>query len=172
MRLIKELEQANTFVVVVPEERYSSQTLSFAKTLSRLYSRICYISATRLYSTFSRELRDTRGFMFLDLITKTVEDKPNQEKNCIFLKAPYSLDSLNSELKKVIRSFRPEIIVIDSFSSLSMFNPYEALRRFAVSLIRESRRYNSKLLFLFASPDRHSGLMRGMSTLADRVVEA
>lgn len=174
-------------LLVVPSGDYNNRL--FTELKRRRISSACYITLNKgrdaLVDFFRRRRISPRKFFFVDCITKTILEPPERD-DTIYISSPRALTELSLALTKIIDAVKIKNavgqnslikksslfndLIIDSLSTLAVYESIPTITHFAHSLInrvREKRKMS--LILIISDKDHKSGLFKDVELLVDDV---
>ncbi len=172
MDLKKEIAVNQGILIVLPNRRYNAIMLKIAKKVEK--KKVCYLTTSKAYDaileSFQKEKINPENFIFIDCITKTITE-PKPAKNCLFVSSPQALTEMSLSINKCIQSSIP-VILIDSLSTLSVYNSDNVLIRFVYDLINKVKASGAVVLVLSAADkDKNSSWYKKIEMMVDKVIE-
>jgi hypothetical protein len=172
MDIAEALSESQTILMVIPSQAYS-ETVS--KNLSQLSGKtLCYFTLNKTFQSIRDKLEGGgNGFedtVFVDGVTRLIEDGPNQTEGCYFVSSPAALDELDEMVKKFVRHGF-EFIVFDSVTSLLIYNPRDKVAKFLMNAVNEIKAGNTKAVFYVLGIKEHESLLQECSMFFDRVID-
>jgi archaellum biogenesis ATPase FlaH len=170
----KEIGENSVLLCIISEESYQKRKADIIKALTSNSKNICYVSFTKPYQTLRNELKSAGfegvSFFFIDTLTMSVQSPPKAD-DCIFVQAPNSLVDISVAISKVISREAKANILIDSLSSLLVYQDSHTLIKFLHNIINKMRIQNVKIVFLVFRKDISSELIKDLYMFVDKVLE-
>jgi KaiC/GvpD/RAD55 family RecA-like ATPase len=160
----------SSVLVVAKAQDYMLEVVKIARSLKG--QKVCFITTNKGYSaleeTFKISSVDDSKFFFLDCVTRTVM-KTKDTKYCKYVSSPSALTEIEIEASKRMKA-GDEIFVVDSLSTLMIYQSEEKIARFVHNLISNCKSNKRTLVILIADGDRKSDLYNKVSVMVDEVL--
>ena len=174
MRLKKEVGKGRTVLVIVPTELYRKTLTDFVKQAAKGYKSILYVTLNDSHDVLVRDFKN-RGinpdkFYFVDARTEVSTPEPRPAKNCIFVSSPEALTELKIAITKSHEKHEPEIVFLDSLSTLLSYLSDGIVARWAHDVITKFKESNTAAIFLCLKRDEESYLVKDIAMFADKVI--
>jgi len=158
--------------LVIPGAEYDEMLIELSAILSKSYNKILYISANKPYGLLVNKFKQTKAdvdkFHFIDCITRRSKDV-SSTKNCTYVFSPGALDELQRAIIDVLRKQEIDVALIDSPSSLLIYQEHMDILQFMDRLITIFTVANCKAIFPFQK-DSMELLRRGIEMFTDKTV--
>ncbi len=158
-------------VFVIPEKEYASQLRSIISSASSSYSRICYVSLNKPYSSVLDSIKkngaDPKKFFFIDCTENQADEKAGQVVN---VSSPKALTEMSITIGKVLEIGKIEALIFDSLSTLLVYEDPSTIVKFTHSLISILRSKNVSGFLMCAKSGQSEAIIKDISMFADRVV--
>jgi len=172
MNLIKELESNRAILLLVPGIDYGEITTSLAKQLSR--GTVCYFTLNKTFSSllsnFKRHGVKTDNLLFVDAISKSMREVPDQAEQCYYVSSPGALTELSIVLSKVLRH-NFDYIVFDSLTNLLIYQEREPVAKFISNFVNRAGASNTKMVFYALNMLQHADIIQECSMFVDKVID-
>jgi len=143
-RFYDNIKNSQILVFLMAENSYNENVYSLVKMLTEISERICYVTLNRPFITLEKEMKrrniTTNNMFFIDAITNTVS-KPKETENCSFVSHPGALTELSLEVSKALKANEPDCVLIDSLSTLLLYEKPITIARFAENMSTKIRTY-------------------------------
>jgi len=154
----------------IPPEKYVDSVLSIMGDLSK-EGRGIYITASRPYEVFSPLLKNNginvENVFFIDCLS-SITGIPVQEKNVRYIPTPTMLELITMHVDLAMAEKEIKFVVLDSVSSLAIYNSERAMIEFLHFLILRMRQKKVKTVMLAIGADH---IVPSLSMLCDQVVK-
>ena len=104
MDLVKQLSESSTMLLLVPGAQYNELILDNMKNLSG--KNVCYVTlnktAESLKELFKKNGVNVDNIVFIDAISKTFKQVPDQAEGCYFIRSPGALTDLSIRINKLL----------------------------------------------------------------------
>ncbi len=126
-------------LLLIPNKQYTKGILKLSKYLSDNYKKICYVSLNEFYDSLSTNLEkvnaDFDKFFIVDAITKTANTNILEKSNAIFVSSPNALVELSLAITDCLENQNPDVLILDSISTLLIYEKESTVTKFVHSLI-------------------------------------
>ncbi len=164
-------------IVTADPERYREVISTVVRVLSRDGKRPgIYLTANlphqQLIGRLEADGVPTADILFLDAVTESRSREIAE--NAIGFDSPANLTSLSIALTNAVDEMGPEkpFLLIDSLTTLSMYNPTRTLTAFFHHLTGRSRDWGLTAAVIAVEGEAESELMANIRQMCDRVIEA
>ena len=106
---------------------------------------------------------------FIDTLTSEVQTPPKLD-NCIFVQSPSALTEISLAFSDALSSKGCDVILIDSISTLLIYQDVHSIIRFSQTLMTKGRVMNKKLVFVALKEDSE-GLVKDISMFVDKIID-
>lgn len=155
---------------VIPEKNYASAIGSIASSVSSAYSRICYVCLSKPYQaildSFKKHGISQSKFFFVDCTGKGSEGK----EQVVYVSSPKALTEMSITIGKVIQLGKIEALILDSLSTLLVYEQPSTVVRFVHSLISMLRENKVNGYMICLKGGMNLGVVKDISMFADRVM--
>jgi hypothetical protein len=169
----KKKEEGEVIVLLIPDEEYGKRIIEITKDLSRVSSKLCYVTLNLPYSSLERSFRekeiDISKFYFIDAITQTAEI-PKEKENCEYISSPGALTELSLAVSNVLETQKFNYMVFDSLSTLLVYETPVVVTKFIHSLMAKIRVVGCKAIFTILKQDSSSMLLKDINMFADKIL--
>jgi hypothetical protein len=158
-------------VISVPEKEYASKINGLVSSAASSYTRICYTSLNKPYSTLSQSFRksgiDLKKILFIECSGKTGGGKQEQ---VVYVSSPKALTEISITIGKVIEMGKIEVLIFDSLSTLLVYADPSTVVKFTHSLITILRSKSVSGLLMCAKSSQSESILKDISMFADKMV--
>ena len=172
MDIQKELSKNQVLLLVAPADGYNELVLQSIRKLSK--STVCYVTLSKTFDSmkelFQKKKIGTENIVFIDAISKTIRQMPDQADGCYFVSSPNSLTELEIAILKVQRHGF-EYLVFDSLSTLLIYQKNTPVAKFVSALANNARKNGTKALFYAVKSPEQSQMVSDVSTFVDKVID-
>ncbi len=147
-RIAKSIKVYQSVGIIVPMNNY---TELFEAMLSHILSTKedfwVYITITKSYDTINKKfdnLSEHNNIRFIDCVSRA-SGISRVDKNCVYIESPVLLEKTILEMINIFRDVKDNInkyMIIDSISSLMIYNNPKIVKAFFQSLINKTRAEN------------------------------
>lgn len=170
MDLKKEFKTNHSLLLVISGSKYAEVTLKVMKSLSGV--QVCYVSLNKTYMAIREKLEKHNlgvgNIIFVDAISKTMQLRVVEEKNCHFVSSPSALTELSMVIDSVLNN-NVDFLVFDSLSNLLIYEKKANVQRFALRLVNRIR--EKKLKCIFCVTGEECKFIDEISPFFDKVVK-
>lgn len=163
-------------ILTVYLKDYTRTTVELMKVLEKQKGKCLYVTVNKtaedLIKLFSKNKVSSKNIEFIDLITNIAGRSKLKGKNIKYLDSPTDLVGIASVIsKKIEKSKEAEFIVLDSISTLILYNKREAVEKFSHSLAGKMRGKNITGVLVMVQSAETKGITERLSQFADEVIE-
>ena len=163
------VEGSRASLVVMDSRSYPKVSASLLKKLSS--KNVCYVTLNNTYSSlkarYSKKVK-LDNVVFVDAISKTFEEAPEQTDGCYFVSSPQSLTELSLVISKFVKHGF-EYVVFDSVTSLAVYHDKRKVIRFVNSLAAKVRGSETRAVFYALKEGDRGGLLDELEPFMDLV---
>jgi len=130
-------------------------------------------SAVDLLGSLEKNGLDASGIFVVDTITRKSGYTESGSENVVYIDSPENLTELNTEIEGGIDRMgenKPHFFVLDSLSTLLVYNPDRFVEKFSHSLSGKLRSKRFQAIFTLASETR-SETVNVLAQFCDKVIE-
>lgn len=170
----KDIMENEIVLFIVPYKSYQVELLRIAKSVSKRFRRIVYMSlnktAEKIITIFKENRIDTKKFLFIDGVTKSIKTNAANH-GVIFIHSPDNINEFEIELNKILEKEKLECLIYDSLSSMLFYQKDTIIIRFVHDLILRLMTAHANAEFICLSDNIDSPSVKYASTLADKVID-
>lgn len=159
MEILKNIEDNQVNLVLMPGIEYNKTIVEFAKALST--KKICYVTFNKtvesLKQLFAKNKIDTHHMLFIDAITKSIREMPSKTDTGYFI-APGALTEVSLTISLALRN-DIEFFIFDSLTNLFSYQGKENVEKFILTMINQIRQTNTKAV-LYALDEQEALIPR------------
>lgn len=141
-RFLDNIKNSQILVFLMGENSYNENVCSLASMLSDISEKMCYVTLNRPFLALEKDMRRrgiaTDSMFFIDSITKSVS-KPAEANNCTYVSHPGAITELSLEITKTLKELEPDCIILDSLSTLLLYEKPITIARFCQNLSAKIR---------------------------------
>lgn len=172
--LLKTLINSQNTVCILSKEQYQPITNRLIEEAGKKYDRIDYVALNKPYLTLKHYLESRnippKKFFFIDAITST-NGRQIEDKNCQYVTHPSALTEMNLKISDALRNKNPELTIVDSLSSLLVYNSESYVLRFVHGLINKIKESNSKGIYLILKSDITESILDDLALFSDSIID-
>lgn len=170
----KDITENEIILFIVTYKSYQAELVRIAKSVSKRFRRIVYISlnkpAEKIVKILKENKVDTKKILFIDGVTKSVKaDAANH--GIIFIHSPDNIKEFEAELDEILEKEKLECLVYDSLSAMAIYDNHTEVIKFVHDLITRLMTTHTNAEFICLSDNINSPCVRYVSTLADKVID-
>ena len=170
-----QIHKGDITVVVIPNSVYTKRIVDLIKYFHNNYSATCYVNLNKitknLLETMKTEKIDSKKFLFVDGITKSVVQNPTDIENCFYISSSQALTEMSIVINKVLSFHKYDGMIFDSISTLLIYNKSDVVSKFIHHLINKIRASNTTTIFTALEADTSSDIMKEIGMFVDNVIE-
>lgn len=173
---LKGLEEGSITVLIIPNNKYTDNLNEVSARFSKDYKACVYVSLNTIYSSLDKRLKSkkiaTGKFFFVDGMTKSIDPRSEESRNCVYISSPSALTELSIALGKLIDSRSFDSIIFDSLSTLLVYNKSDPVGKFVHSLVNKIKSAGMTAVFTALEGDAKSDLIKEISMYVDNIYDA
>ena len=123
-----------------------------------------------LKELFDKNGIDVKNIVFIDAISKTIKDVPDQTDGCYFCSYPGALTEISVTISKCL-GHNFEYLIFDSLTNLLIYQQKDPVAQFLSNLANKIRDSNTKAIFYVLSVKAQDELIKETEMFVDKVVE-
>lgn len=177
-RGLGELRGNYCVLAIVEPEEYGEMRLGLLRRFVKTENMPgVYVCINKTYEKMKEELekRDIRweGIDFIDVVTRMSEGVMLREKNVTYINSAAELTDLMIAIEKKMGAIQAnkKFLILDSISTLLVYNSAEGVKKFTHSLIGKISRSRVKGVLIFVRSEEYSGVIQTLSQFCDKVVK-
>ncbi len=169
--ILKELEENQTILLLMPGTEYNEISISVAKQLSG--KTVGYITLNKTFpaimENFEKKGIDTKNFVFVDAITKTIKEAEDTDR-CYFVSSPGALTELAIKISKLLKHDF-EYMIFDSLTNLLVYQKKAPVGKFISNTVARVKATKSKAIVYAIKVREQEALIQESSMFVDRVID-
>jgi KaiC/GvpD/RAD55 family RecA-like ATPase len=162
-------------ILVVPNQKYGESIISVIKKIVDKYNKLCYITLNErtehLIESFEQNQIDAKKFFFIDAVSKKSKSKEKERDNCIYVSAPNALIELSLAVSRVIEKENPDLFILDSASTLLIYEEHNTSIRFMHSLMEKTDSCRSDFFITILYSDEKNPAIEELGLFVDEFVD-
>jgi hypothetical protein len=174
LNLKKEVGSNLTIVLVIPNDTYSECLIDIAKQVGSIYSRTCYVSLNKLYTSLFNSFKNngvnTSGFFFIDGITKSALPTIEDTDNFKFVESASALQELGVAINNEINKGNYNALIFDSLSTLQIYNKEDIVTEFTRFMLARLRLANCTTFLACLEGDTDNKLIKNLGMFSDKMI--
>ena len=146
--IAKELDHSSTLLLVMPISEYCKNTCEIVKNLSG--KNVCYFTLNKTYlalqEIFKRNKVSFKNIVFVDIISKIIEDAPDQTDGAYFSNKNKLLSKINLFVEKFLRH-NFDYIIFDSITDLMTYQKRKDVADLVSKIAKKVKKSKTKAVF-------------------------
>lgn len=171
MNINKELASNQTVLLLMPSTEYNEDIV---KVIKGLKGNICYVTLNKtsdsLKELFTKKKVALENIIFIDAISKTIKNVPDQSDGIYYVSSPAALTELSIIIDKFIRH-NFDYIIFDSLTNLLIYEKKAPVAKFVSSLVNKIKQSKTKAIFYALSLKEQDQLIKESGMFVDKVIE-
>lgn len=171
MDIKKELASNQTILLLMPGTEYNEIIIDVLKKLS---GNICYVTLNKttdsLRELFKKKKIKTDNIVFIDAISKTIKNVPDQGEGVYYVSSPGAMTELSLTIEKFIRH-KFDYMIFDSLTNLLIYESKAPVSKFVSNLVNKIKQGDTKAVFYALSVKDQETLIKESGMFVDKVVD-
>ena len=172
MNIKKELSSNQTVLLIIDSFGYNNEIVKTIKQLSG--QKVCYVTLNKTHDSlkeiFKKNKTDLKNVVFIDAISKTIKNVPNQSDSTYFCSSPGALTEISLVISKFLNhSF--EYLIFDSLTNLLIYQKKAPVAKFVSELVNKIKASKTKAVFYALSVKEQNELIKETGMFVDSVLE-
>jgi poly-D-alanine transfer protein DltD len=172
MDIKKELSLNQTVLLIMDSFGYNNEIIKTVKQLSG--QKICYVTLNKTHDSlkeiFKKNKVNMKNIVFIDAISKTIKNVPDQSDSTYFCSSPGALTEISLVISKFLnRNF--EYLIFDSLTNLLIYQKKVPVAKFISNLVNKIKAGKIKAIFYALSVKEQDELIKETGMFVDNVVE-
>lgn len=163
--------QGKITVFVMDNSQYSNNVAQIVKSAS-IMGLVCFISLNKPYTSIESDAKrlgvDPSSIFFIDAVMQKA-GKESQAENVVFISSPRALTEMSITVNKVIEVAEPSCVIMDSLSTLLMYESPSNVIKFIHSIVSTLRMKETAGAFIVIKSDAIDSILKDMSMFVDEV---
>lgn len=172
MDIKKELSANQTILLIMSSTEYNEEIVNVVKKLDG--KNIAYITLNKtrdsLVELFKKNKVKTENIVFVDAISKTIKNVPDQSEGVYYVSSPGALTELSLVVSKFIRH-EFDYLIFDSLTNLLVYESKAPVAKFVSSLVNKIKDSKTKAIFYALSVKEQEALIKESGMFVDKVIE-
>lgn len=116
---------------------------------------------------------DVKKIFFIDCITHTVVNNPEDKENVLFVKSPQNLTDVGVAFSELAKSIKvaDKFLFFDSISTLLVYHKSEQVMKFAHFIINKARMGGFKGIFISLNRNDEKVLIKTVAQFCDKIID-
>ena len=172
----KDLPEGFIVSVLSSTEQYSTLNIEILDYLinDRKMNGI-YFTVNKPYETLVTILKkneiDIKKLYFIDAISGAVGKKKSDAENCVIVQNPSALTDLSICITEACTSKNPGFLILDSLSTMLVYNNEDTTVRFIHYLITELRKCKVSGIILSLEKDMEKKMLDSIAQFCDKIIK-
>jgi len=172
---LKNLPDKFVISVATSVEKYSTVDMALLEYLVMKNKAVgIYVTMNKPYETLvnmlSKSNVDIRRLFFVDTISNVIGRAHNNANNCVTIQSPSALTQLGIVITKACSSRKMGFLVLDSLSTMLVYNDSKAIVKFSHFLINQLRKYNLTGVILSLNKEADGQMFDSVTQFCDDIV--
>jgi len=171
MDIKKELSSNQTILLLMPGTEYNEIIVNVLKKLS---GNICYVTLNKtcdsLKELFKKKKIKTDNIVFIDAISKTIKNVPDQSEGVYYVSSPGAMTELSLVIEKFLRH-KFDYLIFDSLTNLLVYENKAPVSKFVSSLVNKIKQGKTKAVFYALSVKDQETLIKESGMFVDKVLD-
>jgi len=175
-RIPKSIMMNQTVGIILPDKYYRDiKQVIFEFLNSKSDSFAVYVTITRPYHTILNEFGDlianNKNIRYVDCVSR-IAGISKMDPNCIFIESPTMLEKLGLEINNLFREAdekSSKYLIIDSLSTLMVYNDPEIVTKFFYYLINVTRAKDIHSVYLVIEEEEADKQIKKLINLTDKI---
>ena len=175
-RIPKSIMMNQTVGIILPDKYYRDiKQVIFEFLNSKSDSFAVYVTITRPYHTILNEFGDlianNKNIRYVDCVSR-ISGISKMDPNCIFIESPTMLEKLGLEINNLFREAdekSSKYLIIDSLSTLMVYNDPEIVTKFFYYLINVTRAKDIHSVYLVIEEEEADKQIKKLINLTDKI---
>lgn len=172
MDLVKEFSSNQTMLLLMPGEDYNKVIVQNMKKISK--KSVCYVTLNKtsdaLKELFKKAKIKTENIVFIDAISKTIKNMPDQGAGVYYVSNPGAMTELSLTIDKFLRHGF-DYLVFDSLTNLLVYESKAPVSKFVASLVNKVKTSKTKAVFYALSLKEQNALIQESGMFVDKVLD-
>ena len=158
-------------LLIVPGDEYNKTIIKSVKKISG--KKVAYVTlnktAPSLIERFKDKKIDIGDFVFVDVISRTIQETPKSKKQIEYIDSPSALTDIALSISKYIKH-KFDYVVIDAMTNIRAYHSEDTCIKFISSIINKIRGTDTGLILFSLDVKAQESLIEQASMYVDDVV--
>jgi len=172
MDLSKELAKNQTILLLMPGTEYNHIIVDNMKKLKG--KNVCYVTLNKtsdsLRELFKKSKIKLDNIVFVDAISKTIKNVPDQGEGVYYVSSPGAMTELALTIDKFLRHGF-DYIIFDSLTNLMVYESKAPVSKFVASLVNKIKSGKTRAVFYALSVKEQNVLIQESGMFVDKVLD-
>lgn len=180
IKINKELDTlGDSFIILINanSKDYFDSVLETLKFMTDRGMGGVYLTSARPYNyilkSFEKYNIDPKNLFFIDTISCMAGKSAGEQGKCVFIENPSALEEVGMWTSILMDRIgnKNKVLIIDSLSTLLIYNESTALTKFSQMLINRLRLQGSSGIFTAIDTEVHEGFQNALTALCDKIIK-
>lgn len=167
------LKPGQSLIIVTTDEKYftvASMVLEYM-TKKKKHSGV-YVSISKPFEKVVNAVKnvDWGKVLFLDGVSRSLRKKAPEGEGCVFLQGPTSLTEIGIYLTKASQKTELGFVIVDSVSSLLVYNKDATVLRFVQYLVAKTKNLELVGIVVVSKDDEEKAVFKMLNDMSDKVI--
>jgi len=175
-RIPKSIIMNQTVGVTFPDKYYDDIKQVLLEFLNSKSENFCvYVTVTRPYQSLLNDYQDlvgsSKNIKFIDAVSR-IAGMSKADPNCIFIESPTMLEKLGLEITNLFKNAdekSSKFLILDSLSTLMIYNDSEIVTKFFYYLINVTRARGIHSVYLVIEEEEADMKIKKLINLTDKI---
>jgi hypothetical protein len=167
----KELKENKIILILVPSIDYNEMVHNTVRDLAK--KNLGYVTLNKTYDSLKEDFKkskiNTNNILFIDAISKTIKNVPDQAKGVYYLSAPNSLTEISIQVSSIVRH-KFDYLIFDSLTNLLIYQQKAPVAKFLATIINKIRDSDTRAVFYCLDVKEHEELIEEAEMFVDKVI--
>lgn len=172
---LSEIKAPQILLVIIESEHYSAVQNGLLGLLQKRFQSGVFVSVNKALAQLvenETELQKMKNIAFIDLVSEGAGTEKLEAKNAVYLESPQNLLELAVQVEQRLQSLPAErFVVVDSVSTLLLYNKPDTLEKFVHTLAGKIRAKNAVGIFLTVRLRENKDILQVLSQFCDHTIE-
>lgn len=157
-------------LMIVDSSKYNQTIVKIVKSLKK--KSVCYVTLNKTFNSlkeiFKKNKINNENLLFVDAISKSLENVGKETENCYFINSPGALTEISLVISKFVKHDF-ECVIFDSINSLLIYRDQKVVRKFVTSIVSKINESKTNIIFIVLKSKELESLINEISTIFDKV---
>jgi poly-D-alanine transfer protein DltD len=172
MDLKKEFSKNQTILMIMSSTEYNSNIVDVMKKLPG--KNIAYVTLNKTHDSltelFIKNKIDVSSIVFVDAISKTIKNVPDQSEGVYYVSSPGALTELSLVISKFLRHDF-DYLIFDSLTNLLVYTNKAPVAKFVSSLVNKIKESKTTAIFYALSVKEQDALIKESGMFVDKIID-
>ncbi|VVB58770.1 Uncharacterised protein [Candidatus Anstonella stagnisolia] len=167
------LDMPKIALYTISAEEYTRRLVDILKRAGK-GKKVIYLTTTKPYSQISGMLHEAGikqdNIFFIDCVSRSMGEKSLNAQNCVFLENPRNLTAISIAINESVKKLPgKKLLVMDSLSTLMLYNDHVTMGRFSNFVINRMRALDVDTVLSAFEADANSDVLKQIAGFVDEV---